>query len=263
MTRFSAVASAIWFGLSGPAFAGSGDCSERLDVPRTQDIGRPVLVLMATDPWAMVLGSDSPRFVLYGNGLAIYRTKEGYRQILLDGKRAADLRKAVNVGALACLNTHYSIAEMTDQPSELLFFGRGGRLSNISVYGSIPDRGVQTDLPLPLVAAYERLAAFNDAKARPWMPDYIEVMVWPYEYAPETSIIWPSKWPGLNDPSTVKRHDGYSLYVPSKDFAELLAFLRTEPAKGAVEIGGKKWAVSFRFPFPQEASWQFKAGDPQ
>jgi hypothetical protein len=212
----------------------------------------------------MVLGADSPRFALYENGLAIYRIKDGFRQILLDGQRAADLRKAVNVGALACLNKHYSTAgEVTDQPSELLFFGRGGTLSSISVYGSIPASGEPTDLPLPLVTAYERLATFDDSKAKPWMPEYIEVMVWPYAYAPEPSITWPSNWPGLSDARTVKRGEGYSLYLPSKDYQDLRAFLRTERERGAVEIGGKKWAVSFRFPFPQEALWQFEVNDPE
>jgi len=194
MTRFSAVASAIWFGLLGPAFAVGSDCSDRLDAPKTHDNGRPVLVLVETDPWAMVIGSDSPRFALYDNGLAIYRTKDSFRQIVLDQAHAADLRKAVNPGALACLNEDYSISDWTDQPSELLFFGRGGRLSKISVYGRIPNGGGSTNLPSPLIAAYERLARFDDSKSRPWMPDYIEVMVWPYEYAPEPSVVWPYEY---------------------------------------------------------------------
>jgi len=153
MIRLTAVAICIWFGFLGRAFAANSDCSSTLDTPKTQDDGHPVLVLVETDPWAMVLGADSPRFALYENGLAIYRIKDGFRQILLDGQRAADLRKAVNVGALACLNKHYSTAgEVTDQPSELLFFGRGGTLSSISVYGSIPASGEPTDLPLTNVS---------------------------------------------------------------------------------------------------------------
>jgi hypothetical protein len=258
MKKFGAVTLSIWLGFTGTAFAEGSDCSGKVDTPKRLDTDRPVLVLLETDPWAMVLGAESPRFALYGNGLAIYRTADGFRQILLDRKRASDLQNSVNVGALACLKEHYSTSNSTDQPSEYLLFGRGGRLSKVSVYGRIHSDGEPTNLPASFVAAYDRLVKFEDSNARPWMPDFIEVMVWPYEYAPEPSIKWPSKWPGLADPTTVKRRDAFSLYVPSKDYEELRAFLQTQHEKGAVEIGGKKWAVSLRFPFPQESSWQSK-----
>jgi hypothetical protein len=261
--RLFAVAMSIWLRLLGTAFAGESDCSAQLDAPKERHADRPILVLVETNPWAMVLGSDSPRFALYDDGVVIYRTKDGFRHVRLDAERAEDLRKAVNVNTLSCLKKNYSTSSWTDQPSEYLFFGRGGRLSHISVYGRIPGGNVQTDVPPPLIAAYERLANFDDPKSQPWMPDFIEVVIWPYDYAPEPSIIWPSKWPGLSDPRTIKRGNGYSLYVPSKDFEALHAFLGTEREKGAVEIGGKKWSVNLRFPFPQEASWQFKVSDPE
>jgi hypothetical protein len=251
--------------IAGATSTEGSDCSNRLDAPKDKDANRPVLVLVETNPWAMVLGSDSPRFALYDNGLAIYRTKNGFRQVQLNKERADAFRNAVNVGALACLNEHYSTIDATDQPTEFFFFGRGGRLSQVSVYGGILGKGEQAEVPAPLVAAYERLVGFDDPNSKPWLPDYIEVMVWPYEYAPEPSIIWPSEWPGLRDPRTRKWNDGkgYSLYVPSTDSEELRAFLRTEHEKGAVEIGGKKWSVSIRFPFPQESKWHFTVTDPE
>src|SRR5947207_391514 len=75
--RAFAIALSLGWSLMGSAFAGSSDCSNLLDTPKERDAGRPVLVLVETDPWAMVLGSDSPRFALYENGLAIYRTQDG------------------------------------------------------------------------------------------------------------------------------------------------------------------------------------------
>ena len=86
-------------------------------------------------------------------------------------------------------------------------------------------------------------------------------MIWPYEYAPEASIVWPKNWPGLHDVSTVKRGDSYSIFVPSADYAAVRHFLDTEKEKGAVEIGGKKWAVSIRMPFPGERSWMGRSGE--
>jgi hypothetical protein len=32
-------------------------------------------------------------------------------------------------------------------------------------------------------------------------------------------------------------------------------FLKTQKEKGAVEIDGKKWVVSYRFAFPSEPVW--------
>jgi hypothetical protein len=244
--------------LASPAFAATGDCLDKLEAPPPQASGRPVLVLIETNPWAMVLGAESPRFALYDTGLAIYATKEGYRQIQLDERQATELRNAVDIGALACLDSRYSTTEATDQPSEVLLFGRGGHLSGTAVYGP-----VSSGLPPALVAAYERLVAFGDAGAKPWLPEFIEVMIWPYEYAPDPSIVWPSKWPGLKDPTTVRGKEGYSLRVPSKDLDELIAFLNTRHRRGAVEVGGKKWAIDIRLPFPLESSWQVPAGDPE
>jgi hypothetical protein len=80
-------------------------------------------------------------------------------------------------------------------------------------------------------------------------------MIWPYDYAPEPSIAWPKRWPGLDAPTTLKRAESFSLFVPSAEFESLHAFLAGRQEKGAVEIGGKKWAASLRLPFPHEDLW--------
>ena len=49
--------------------------------------------------------------------------------------------------------------------------------------------------------------------------------------------------------------DSYSIFMPGKELPKLLDFLKTRKEKGAVEIDGKKWAVSFRYTFPSEPVW--------
>lgn len=44
-------------------------------------------------------------------------------------------------------------------------------------------------------------------------------------------------------------------YLPSTSLAQLRAFLKRRSDKGAVEIDGRKWSASIRFPFPQEQLW--------
>lgn len=168
---------------------------------------------------------------------------------------------SVNPAALAGVAGHYDIARgVSDQPTEYLFVYGAGAPRVISVYGSLAG-GRGGSAPAPIAAAYAILRGFSRPDARDWLPDKIEVMIWPYEYAPEASIDWPKDWPGLDDPTTVKRgKDSYSLYLRSADYPALTAFLETRKEKGAVRIGGHKWTASIRFPFPQEASWMSLRG---
>lgn len=251
----SAFLIAISLGFSPGSIAQDQDCTNRLESRREADVGRPVLVFLESDPWLMVIGSDSPRFALYDDGLLIFRAGSGYKQTRLSASQAEAIRDSVRIGVLACHIGFYDGTNFSDQPTQNIFVGRGGGLSRISVYGNLKGPSVREKVPSPVVDAFDRLTAYSDPNAENWLPAKIEVMIWPYEYAPEQSIVWPSKWPGLQSAETVARGDSYSLFVPSIDYNELVAFLKTRSAKGAVEIGGKKWAVGLRFPFPQEDSW--------
>lgn len=216
----------------------------------------PKIVLIERDPWAMVIGSDSPTFALYDDGKAIYLTKAGYRSVDLSTAEMAALLAGVDAPALPALARHYDAAAATDQPTEILAVYDGDKPAIISVYGSLKSPDIRKAVPAKIAAAYDRLTAFTHVGATDWLPEKIEVMIWPYDYAPEKSIVWPAGWPGLDSPDAVKRRDGaYSLFVPSAKLPELKRFLETRREKGAVEIGGKKWAVDLRLPFPGEQSW--------
>ena len=146
--------------------------------------------------------------------------------------------------------------DATDQPSQDLLIYQGKEPVFISVYGSLKDSAVRSKLPNEVVAAYDTLKGFHHPRSRSWLPENVEVMLWPYEYAPDPSIKWPKEWPGLNDPRTIRRgDDSFSVYLPSTSLAQLRAFLKRRSDKGAVEIDGRKWSASIRFPFPQEQLW--------
>ena len=84
----------------------------------------------------------------------------------------------------------------------------------------------------------------------------MEVMIWPYENAPDASSVWPKEWPGINSQRSMKRGDSYSIFLDGALLPKLRKFLETGKARGAVEIGGKKWDVSYRFAFPSEPVWR-------
>lgn len=215
--------------------------------PLKEQVVRPEVVLIETDPWAMVIGADVPSFALYSDGQVIYRVDGGFRSVLLPPEKH---RAILDAMAFSDRLTEYSISNATDQPSTQIVLIGDDKISGALIYGSLRSGSSRGALPPKIVAAYEMLHGFSDSAAVPWLPEKIEVMIWPYEYAPEASIDWPAAWPSLDDRFTVRRGDSYSLFLSSQHLDDLRAFLATRRERGAVRIGGKKWAVSWRLPFP-------------
>jgi hypothetical protein len=234
---------------------------------------KPITVLIQTDPWAMVIGADTPRVAVYEDGEVIFLKESGakpkYHHKKLSETELSDFKKrlAPAVG-LKDLKRSYNLSpNVTDQPSSLFYIQDGGHESVTSVYGlratgkKLPAYTTragtsETDtLPEELIELHKFLSSIDYSDSKEWIPPYLEVMIWPYEYAPETSIIWPKDWPGLDSKRAVKHGNSYSIYVDGSTLPELQKFLKTRKEKGAVEIGGKKWAVSYRYEFPGEAVW--------
>jgi hypothetical protein len=207
----------------------------------------------------MVVGSDSPAFALYSDGTAIFRTKTGLKSTKLTQTEKAALVQAFDNPDLAAFAGGYDAADATDQPdNRLLVYGKKVPFY-ISVYGSLEDKSIRARLPPAIIIAFDRLRNFQEADAQAWLPDNVEVMIWPYEYAPDKSIVWPNRWPHLNDGATRKRGDSYSIFIASTQLSALNEFLASRKEKGAIEIDGKKWAASVRLPFPHESLWMAPA----
>lgn len=249
--RYLLLVVALLLGCSPAAQGQTQSCPDKLGAAVKDDEQRPLVVLLDSDPWAMVIGSDSARLALYSDGLLIYRSDTAFKSVKLSQEELMKFRASLDIGALACVLGRYEASDATDQPTTALFVSRGGKLAEISVYGA--PEGPQ--VPTPITSAYEKLVKFDHPGARQWLPEKIELMIWPYEYAPETSIVWPKEWPSLNSPDTVKRGDGFSIFLPASDYPRLMQFLKSRKEKGAVEIDGKKWAADVRFPFPREDEW--------
>lgn len=217
----------------------------------------PLMVLIETNPWLMVIGSDSPRFSLYKNGEVIYRTEKGYRSFHLDGVQFDALVASMDMAGVARHQGTFETSDASDQPEEIFLGFDQAKPWALRVYGRIgSEKEAGTDaVPAEVASLYRLIEGFDRADATEWLPPHIEIMIWPYDYAPDASIHWPSDWPGLDDPATRQRGDGYSLFLPSSRRDALTAFLETRREKGAVEIDGKKWAVSYRYPFPGEERW--------
>lgn len=227
-----------------------------LAAARSSDLPSPIVVLLEKDPWSMVNGSDSPTFALYEDGTVIQRTATGFSSARLTEEEVRQLLERLNLTALSRSYGGFQATHTTDQPDQDLLIYRDGKPVFVSVYGSLKDREVRAKLPKEVVAAYDTLKTFHSSQSRIWLPEDVEVMVWPYENAIDPSIKWPQDWPDLSDPKTTKRgEDSFSIFMPSSRLAELRTFLKTRGEKGAVQIDGRKWSASIRFPFPHEKLW--------
>lgn len=214
----------------------------------------PEIVFIERDPWKMVMGSDSPRFALYEDGRVIYRDEEEFRTVQLGAAELEKIREQLSPAHKPSLNGRYEVASATDQPDNSLLFYRGEPVF-LDVYGSLDDEDDVSHLSNSVREAFEAVRSFRHARSSRWLPQWIEVMVWPYEHAVGPSIKWKRDWPSVSDQRTVRRGDGYSLFLPATELQPLREFLATKKPQGAVEIDSRKWSVSIRFPFPQEKLW--------
>lgn len=215
----------------------------------------PLVMLTEFDPWAMVISSDSPTFVLYDSGQAIYWNGEtrSYETVRLDEDETAAFMDAIDTNAFGRLDEYYDLVMKTDQRTELFRL----RLSDgtdkfVSVYGDLgSDQEAIDAAPDVLLNAYRVITGFRREEAVTWEPERYEIMLWAYDTSGANA--WPEGWPGLDSPYAVQRDDQYSIFITPEQFEELDTMMQDNPA---VRLGGQTWAASWRYPFPHEAVWQ-------
>jgi hypothetical protein len=233
-----------------------------------------MLVVLERNPWLDVIGSDSPTFALYDDGTIVYANAEPAPDARFFTRKVADAKKLTQELVpfdIASLAARHELSTATDQittvlwtPSkQIVIYGdwRKPRDTDGSSHPEMQDfvareKKLWESFPVALRQALLRVDEQRKLAGSPWLPRHVEVMFWPYEYAPDESITWPRDWPGLRSKGTKTRGEGsYSVYLPSAKLVELRRFLATRKERGAVSIDGKKMAAAYRFPFPGEAAW--------
>src|SRR3954469_24651561 len=76
----------------------------------------PVLVMLTSNPWAAVIGADSPNFALYDDGTVIYRTRDGYNSVKLNPAEQQAFSRQMDLAALSQAAGAYRADYATDQP---------------------------------------------------------------------------------------------------------------------------------------------------
>ena len=219
--------------------------------------GHPIVVLIETDPWLMVIGSDVPTFALYENGQIIYRKivdkRYKYFEVKNDREKTQAIIKSLGITDSLMTQSDYTEASSwTDQPTNVLLLNFD-TLRQITVYGDLrnPKNEERIKTPKDFLTVYDNIIKFDNNSAKEWLPDTIEVMAIGYSHSPEKPLKWNTEWSDINSSTTVKRSDDfYSIYLDKNHFDDFLKLLKSLKEKQAVEINGKKYSLTYRLPFP-------------
>ena len=219
--------------------------------------GQPIVTLIETDPWLMVIGSDVPTFALYENGQIIYKKvvdkKWKYFEVTNNRETTQKIIKSLGItDSLMKQQDYIEASSWTDQPTNILVL-KFDTVREISVYGRLRDikNEARQKTPKNFLIVYDNILKFDTDSAKQWLPDSIEVMATKYSYSPEKPLQWNSKWSDIKNPTTIKRGDGlYSIFLDKKYFEEFIKLIISLKEKQAVEINGEKYSLSYRLPFP-------------
>jgi hypothetical protein len=117
-------------------------------------------------------------------------------------------------------------------------------------------------VPAAFRDAVAAIMAFSDSGAVPWVPDSLQVSLWPYEYAPDNPpLAWPDDWPDLDSPG-VQRHadrfveEVWTMNLPFSSENDVIDLLDRRRERQAVLVNDRKWAIDYRWIFPDEDAWQ-------
>ncbi len=228
---------------------------------------RPIAVWVQTDPWLSVIGSDSPRAVLYEDGELVFAKVRGRQDIVFRHRKlgpaeldAFKLRIA-SVADLSGVRGNYVLTEMTDQPETLLYARSSVREMATRIYGVRAEDGKLSasaygPVPKEVHELHRLLATLSEAGSSDWQPRYIEVMLAPYKEA-RAAAHWPSSWPGLKSDRNFARHDGqHSIYLDTPLKPKLDALLAQQSQGNGIELGGAIWSMRTRMVFPSEPVWR-------
>lgn len=201
-----------------------------------------VAILLGTNPWLTVIGSDTPRVAVYADGTVVYlaklpgQSKWTYLEtVLAENELEALKQKLGPTEEFMALEGFYDLApNITDQPRTKIYLSDGTHTEAVSIrsYSSRAEREeAQQEWPeATWPEVYEQLGEFDrvydiltslrGADAREWEPQYVELYVcgtwsldeWREQFKPGEGFglsepysdpqQWPEDWPAFDDPLT-------------------------------------------------------------
>ena len=239
---------------------------------------KAVLLFVFTffDPWRKIYGSDMPEFVLYQDGTVVFtrcREKDNpYSCYFWTAKLSSDeivqTMNKLSPQAFYSLNDRYvpgSSITVSDLGTRLFVMRKlDGTYKEVSTYGALSGdkpEYVAENVPNSLRKIVEFVQSYDNPNAVEFIPEYLEIVIEPYEEESKKNVKWPKDLPDLNDSKTIehKKYDRHSLFVNVGNIAistKLRDIIyKQQKLNAAMLINNKRWIVERRIPFPSEAIW--------
>jgi hypothetical protein len=227
----------------------------------------PLAVLLETDPWAMLIGADTPRIVIYEDGTVIFRIltphkNTSYYTVKLPEEQLQEISDNIqSFGRFDELDNDYDVEpDLTDQPAVKIYLNLSGKEYIARIYGLSAANINETSALLPpqISRLYKYLCDLTFGNSKEWVPEYVTIIVWPFEHAAEKPVEWPSNWPGLKSPFSFRQDDSYSIFIEGKELPRVRELLEMLQPNFPLLIEDRKWTASLKYIFPSEHVWFYK-----
>ena len=215
------------------------------------DADRPILVLVKTDPWRAVIGSDSPAFVLYESGWVVQATDSiPFLAGKLNRDAVAALIADMNSPGFDALDSAYTEGPFTDAPTTILFARRPKGPKTVSVYAAGALGNPSSQVPAAFASLMEHIANTSLLNPEPWLPARTELLL---EETPQTGDLldWPQDWPAPT------RYPGFFIAILSPaQITRLLSFLAPLRERPIWLRKDQRFSpLGLHFTFPGEERW--------
>lgn len=233
---------------------------------------RPVAVLIETDPWLNVIGSDTPVLAVYKDGQVLCKKTKRGNSLLFHTQLSRDSleqikKRLTTLGNYSTLKSFYQLAPLaSDMPQVQIYLSVDGLDFVTTINGlRLPDDPVidpsafvgehkPDTLPKLIDELCLYLTSLGPNEAEIWEPENVEVLFWGFDNALK-SFDWPADWPVPDSLSQPKQGDLFRVSLPGKDLPRLRKILANFNGDAAVTMGGYKWSVAWRYSFPCEEVW--------
>jgi len=219
-------------------------------------------------------GFDRPLFLVFQDGAVIFPRSSDrgipltYYILQLNSRGIDSLMASLGVDSiLSAVDTLYDFApNVSDQQSLYFLAPTSAGHQVVQLRSAWRERdSLDARVPFPLANLFKRLRSFDTTFAGPWVPDSIQVSIWPYEYATDNPPgSWLADWPSLSSPRWARHEDAlvkevWTLNLPFVEHPRLDSLLSGLRQKQALGISGRKWAIDYRWILPHEREWRWLA----
>ena len=213
----------------------------------------PLVLVHERNPWTE---SDGPTLALYPDGMLIYWSpaEHGgvFRTARLSQGQIDEFISRADSEEFRGQQPAPAFDLSSDAPRSLITVRRQGQPSKcFGLLGSLRgQRQFSPNFSPQLAAALEFLATYEHPQAVEWIPERVDVALWPAPKSTQPDLVWPSELPGLKAGIHNSSDGSYTLFLTREQYAVLRPLLESKAPGQAFHVGKRRWAVYVHYAFP-------------